>query len=135
MKKQVFSVMIFAIFSTTGFGQENKAPKRGADNDANGCIGSAGYSYSKLKKDCIRVFEQRIQLNEVSKIKSYSSIVAVVFKDDKSLVELFIPNEKESVLLKRTGKRGNYIWRDTTYSLTASEAYVLKKGTKIIYKS
>lgn len=135
MKKQVFIALLFAMLSVTSFGQVKKAKKVGNDKDPHGCIASAGYSYSKIKKDCIRVFEQKIQLNEVNPSKSYSSIVAVIFSDDKLTAELFIPNSNESLLLKRTGKKGNYIWKNTVYSLTAMDQYVLKKGTKIIYKS
>lgn len=135
MKKQSFVAMLFAIFTLTSYGQVKKAKTAGADKDAHGCIASAGYTYSKIKKDCIRVFEQKIQLNEVGATKSYSSIVAVIFSDDKLTAEIFVPSTKESVLLKRTGKKGNYIWKNAVYSLTASESYVLKKGNKIIYKS
>ena len=135
MKKYVFVAMFFFFYSVTSFGQVKKIKKVGNDKDSHGCIASAGYTYSKIKKDCIRVFEQKIQLNEVSATKSYTSIVAVIFSEDKSSAELFIADEKESVLLKRTGKKGNYIWKNTVYSLTAMDQYVLKKGTKIIYKS
>ena len=135
MKKQVIPAILFAMLSLTSSAQDKKSPKVGADKNTQGCIASAGYTYSKLKKDCIRVFEQKIQLNEVSATKSYTSIVAVIFSEDKSSAELFIADEKESVLLKRTGKKGNYKRKNTVYSLTAMDQYVLKKGTKIIYKS
>ena len=135
MKKQVFLVLISALFSSIVIGQEKKETIKGADKDTNGCIVSAGYTYSKLKKNCIRVFEQKIKLNEVDPTKSYTSIVAVIFSQDKKNVELFIADEKESVILKRTGNKGNYIWKNSTYALSVSDKYVLKKGNKIIYKS
>jgi hypothetical protein len=135
MKKQLFIAIIIAMFSSAGIGQVRKVAKVGIDKDVSGCIASAGYSYSKLKKDCIRVFEQKIQLYEVAPTATYSSIVAVIFSDDKATVELFIPKEKESVILKRTGKKGNYIWKNNVYAFTGITKYVLKKGDKIIFKS
>jgi hypothetical protein len=135
MKKQLFVAIVFAMYSLSGIGQVKKVTKVGADKDAHGCIASAGYSYSKLKKDCIRVFEQKIQLTEVAPTASYSSIAAVIFSDDKTSIELFLPKEKESVILKRTGKKGNYIWKNNVYAFTGSTKYVLKKGDKIIFKS
>lgn len=135
MKKQVIPAILFAMLSLTSSAQDKKSPKVGADKNTQGCIASAGYTYSKLKKDCIRVFEQKIQLNEVAPTATYSSIVAVIFSDDKTTVELFIPKEKESVVLKRTGKKGNYIWKNENYSFTGNTKYVLKKGVKVIFKS
>ena len=32
-------------------------PQAGADRDAHGCIGSAGYTWSNVRKQCIRIFE------------------------------------------------------------------------------
>ena len=33
------------------------APVAGADRDAHGCIASAGYTWSSVRKQCIRIFE------------------------------------------------------------------------------
>ena len=60
-------------------------------------------------------------------------MVAIIFSQDKKNAELFIADEKESVILKRTGNKGNYIWKNTTYALSVSDKYVLMKGNKIIY--
>lgn len=56
MKKTiVFSAMFLGslVFAQT-------TPVLGGDKDAHGCIGSAGYTYSQVKKDCVRTFEQKI---------------------------------------------------------------------------
>jgi hypothetical protein len=44
----------------------------GGDKDVHGCKASAGYTYSQIKNDCVRVFEQKIKLKEVSSDKSYT---------------------------------------------------------------
>jgi hypothetical protein len=55
---------------------------KGGDRDAHGCIGSAGYTYSQIKKDCVRVFEQKIKLTEVAPKGSSTSMAAVIFSKD-----------------------------------------------------
>ncbi|MCY1662277.1 hypothetical protein [Chryseobacterium sp. SL1] len=51
----------------------------GGDKDVHGCKASAGYTYSQIKNDCVRVFEQKIKLKEVSSDKSYTTSTAVIF--------------------------------------------------------
>jgi len=38
-------------------------PMTGNDRDEHGCIGSAGYTWSVVKNDCIRIFEAGKRLN------------------------------------------------------------------------
>jgi hypothetical protein len=35
-----------------------KTPVLGGDKDAHGCIGSAGYTYSQIRKDCVRLLKK-----------------------------------------------------------------------------
>ena len=37
----------------------------GGDRDKHGCIGSAGYQWSEVQQDCIRVFEKGIRMKAV----------------------------------------------------------------------
>ena len=46
------------------------APQVGADKDAHGCIGSAGYTYSVVRKDCIRLWEEGTALTPVVQIEN-----------------------------------------------------------------
>ncbi|MEW5675926.1 hypothetical protein ABGT15_06395 [Flavobacterium enshiense] len=111
----------------------------GADKDENGCVASAGYMWSELRKNCIRVFEEGYRLapfnnqaeaneedNEQETLNAY-----VIFNEDKDTAELFLPNEKESVLLENEGTTyGKGEWK-----LETSKGYVLKKGNEIQYVS
>lgn len=83
----------------------------GGDRDAHGCIGSAGYTYSKIKKDCIRTFEQKIKLSEVA--SNGNRMAAVIFSKDMKQAEIFLYNENESVILKKSGK----VWKKANYTL------------------
>ncbi len=107
------------------------AQKVGSDRDVHGCIGSAGYTYSQLRNDCVRVFEQKIKLNEVKSDKSYTSMTAVIFNKNMSKAEIFIPDENaKSIILERQGK--GKIWKSGSH---VKESYVLvpykKKGYQI----
>ena len=41
-------------------GKQAGKPMPGADRDRHGCIASAGYTWSKVRKDCVRTFEEGI---------------------------------------------------------------------------
>ncbi|WP_312396337.1 hypothetical protein [Chryseobacterium sp.] len=107
------------------------AQKVGGDRDVHGCIGSAGYTYSQLRNDCVRVFEQKIKLNEVKSDKSYTSMTAVIFNKSMSKAEIFITDgNAKSIILERQGK--GKIWKSGSH---VKESYVLvpykKKGYQI----
>ena len=61
-------ILLLALLTGIGghcFVQTDSRPQSnivGNDRDADGCIGSAGYTWSQIKKDCIRLFEEKVQL-------------------------------------------------------------------------
>lgn len=105
-------------------------PKVGADKDVQDCIASAGYTYSQLKKECIRTFEQKIQLKEFVTKGNYTA--AVLFNKDQSKAEIFLKEEKTSIILDRFTKG---IWKNTAYTLTQDKGFVLSKNKKAVYMS
>ncbi|MEZ2334798.1 hypothetical protein AB6735_04150 [Mucilaginibacter sp. RCC_168] len=117
------------LFVTISYAQK----ATGGDRDKHGCIGSAGYTYSIIKKDCIQTFAQKIKLKEVDPKRSFSTIAAVIFSDDNKKAEIFLSDYKESQILIRTGKKGNYVWKKGDLKLTDKDGYQLKKGKKLIY--
>lgn len=81
------------------------AQKVCGDKDVHGCIGSAGYTYSQIKNTCVKVFEQKIKLNEVSSDKSYTSMTAVIFSKNMKKAEIFISDGAAKALsLREKGK-------------------------------
>lgn len=109
---------------------------KGGDRDSHGCIGSAGYTYSQVKKDCVRVFEQKIKLKEVKPEGSFTSMTAVIFNEDKSKAEVFLPNMKESLILTKFGRANSKTWKNGSYTLVhyKKTGYQLKKDKKVIYQ-
>ena len=101
-----------------------ETPMVGGDRDEHGCIGSAGYTWSALRGECIQVFEVGTRLNPVD-IKEEEAVFSafIVSKDgDNSQVELFITNEEQSLILKQgadgTFKNGKYTYNAQTKELS-----------------
>ncbi len=77
------------------------------DTDKNGCTTSAGYKWSSLRKDCIRVFEEGFRLNPIEdQVGSFENELEdndvscfVIFSQDRKQAEVFLPLAKESIIL------------------------------------
>jgi|SRR5690625_3968920 len=80
----------------------------GADVDSHGCKRSAGFTWSQLRDDCIQIFEEGLTLLPVDFEESELVYAAfVLYSEDKSEIELFLPSEKESILLQKI-EEGSY---------------------------
>lgn len=128
MKKTIlFSLMFLGSLVLA----QKKTPVVGNDRDVHGCIGSAGYTYSQIRNECVRVFEQKIKLKEVDSDKGYASITAVIFSKNMKRAEIFIPDgAAKSIILERQGK--SKVWKS---GKAIKDGYVLipykKKGYQI----
>lgn len=72
----------------------------GGDQDAHGCKASAGYTWSQLRGECVRLFETGRRLNPSQPAGSGATLSAfVVPGPDKTRLELFLPRQPQSVLL------------------------------------
>ncbi|MGH1517785.1 hypothetical protein [Chryseobacterium sp. JK1] len=136
MKKTIlFSAMFLSSLAFT----QKKAPVLGGDRDVHGCIGSAGYTYSQLKNDCIKTFSQKIKLKAVNSDQSYSSTTAVIFTKNMKKVEVFIPDGvAKSIILDREGnekvwKSGSHI-KDSYVLTPYKKGYQIKKNDVVIYQ-
>lgn len=130
MRKIIFGVFIMCSLSNELNAQVNV----GGDSDKHGCKGSAGYTWSELKKECIQPFTLDIKLSSVDTSRSYSTFAALIFSKDRKMVEVIM--EQPSVILKRTGKKGNYTWKKDEWTLRQKNGYgyEIKKGNKLMYK-
>ncbi|WP_417429432.1 hypothetical protein [Halpernia sp.] len=70
-----------------------------------------------LNKDAITLNS----VKEGSTEKAY-----LVFNEDQSKAELFLPNEKLGTILERKGSEGNYTWTDGKLELIQWKGYVLR---------
>ena len=133
------TILFSALFlGSLAFAQ--KAQMVGGDKDIHGCKASAGYTYSQLRNDCIRVFEQKIKLNEVSSDKSYTTSTAVIFSKNMKKAEIFIPDgSANSIILDRQGKSkvwksGKHIKDSYVLSPYKKTGYQIRKNDAVIYQ-
>ena len=82
----------------------------GNDRDAHGCIGTAGYTWSQIRQECIRIFESGQLLSPID--KSETSVAFVVYSANWSKLELFSPTSSTSIILL---KSENDTYSDDTY--------------------
>ena len=142
----LFSIIIGLSFSCAKKVSEEKKPTQettkavkeetdssvsvvGGDSDEHGCKASAGYTWSLLKKECIRIFENSTKLSHAEDGKTYTTVAYVIFDGDKA--ELFLDTQKESIILERKSEGDSWIKDDL--QLIPWKGYVLKKGEKILY--
>ena len=103
--------------------QAQEAPTIGGDRDEHGCIPSAGQSWSQLRQECVQVFEVGTRLNPVEKKEGEAVISTfVLFNDDRSKAEIFLPNsDVESIILDKaadgTYKADRYVFNDAEQAL------------------
>ena len=96
--------------------QAQEAPATGGDRDEHGCIPSAGQSWSQLRQECVQVFEVGTRLNPVEKKEGEAVISAfVLFNDDRSKAEIFLPNS--DVAADGTYKADRYAFNDAEQAL------------------
>lgn len=140
--KKLFLSLTFAMFCALTFAQSPAKPEKptkpvmvGGDRDKHGCIGSAGYTYSVIKKDCVRLFEQKTQLKEVNAKGSATFNATVIFSADNKQAEIFVPRAKSSTILTRTrGTKRSSVWKKGKYALyQKGDTYILKESNKPIF--
>ena len=102
----------------------------GNDKDKHGCIASAGYTWSEVRKDCIRTFETGTRLNNAINPKATTAAFAV-FSSDSSVTELFLPGSSHNPLLLKSGNN----WKNKTFELKKVDGKLsLYKKGKLIYQ-
>ena len=107
----------------------------GADRDEHGCIGSAGYTWCEVRKDCIRLFEDGIRTEAVD---GSGQVMYVVFSPDSLKAELFgSESEGSEVLERRTLPSGGHVWNvedDDTKNLRYTDgAWTISRRGKLIF--
>ncbi len=139
MKKTALLILVITTFISCDFFKttEDDAPKEpkkdlvlGGDKDENGCLASAGYTWSKLNKECVRAFSG-IQLMPIEKTDDATLCAYLLFDESGNKSELFLPNVEGSIILERSGK--DKPWKFNDWELIPLNGYQLKKGGKLVY--
>lgn len=113
MRKNIWIIVIgLVIFSAC---KSSQTPQSiGGDKDRHGCLTAAGYTWSELRRDCIRVFEDGVRINDPALPSSVTSYA--VFAADSSRVEVFRPSPFRNEMLKRQGD----VWQGKSCKLFRS---------------
>lgn len=101
--------------------KEKTAYQVGNDSDSHGCKASVGERWSFLMHKCVRLFENATRLIAVDYKKKSAFIL---FNDNLSKAELFLPEMKEEQIILIKGKDG--VFSDKNYK------YDKKKGILFI---
>jgi len=119
--------------STMSIEKDSLGTVAGPDKDDKGCVTSAGYKWSVLKNTCIRPFEVGVRLNPVAEIEAGDPVISAfaVLEENGNRAELYIPNEKESIVMERKSEKDPYTKED--WKLLTLKGFMLKKGDSIMY--
>jgi hypothetical protein len=111
----------------------------GNDADSKGCKGSAGYSWSALRKECIRPWENGIAFLKTK--EGQTTAAYLILSVDKRNAELFC-SESEipsllSVSFKRTDKGLLYLFEDAANRwalVNDAGKYLLQSNGETLYR-
>ena len=116
--------------------EEVKAPVKdstivGADKDDDGCLASAGYTWSKLNKECVKAFTG-IQLNPTDNAATEDVTLCayVLFNEEGDKAEIFLPDDK-SFIVSKSGSEKVWVFED--YQLIPQTGYELKKAGQVVF--
>lgn len=114
---------------------QTSPPMVGNDTDKHGCKASAGYRWSVLHNECIRIFETGVRLDPIAKDLEQTLSAFVVIKTDGSdqEIELFVPYDEQTIIVK---KESADKWKNDKYTLTKTkDTYNIEDvNRKLLYK-
>lgn len=102
-------ILCVGVLSACGQAKTKEQPevRVGSDRDKHDCIASAGYTWSEVQQNCIRLFESGIRV-EATDGKSSAFIV---FSPDSTQAEVFFSNDSiREILDRRSLPAGGYAW-------------------------
>lgn len=85
----------------------------GGETDEHGCIAAAGYTWSRLRKECIRVWENAVALESTD---PEASGACYLHFSEENIAEAFFSEEEHGQLLNPKGD--HWVTTNNTYRLT-----------------
>ncbi len=105
----------------------------GGEQDDHGCLIAAGEVWSELQQNCVQIFNIGQRLNPIEQNEEDAVLSAfVLFSEDSSQVELFLPDEEGSVILN---KDENDIYQNDTFKFDSNESALYKDNEKVFQSS
>ncbi len=105
----------------------------GDDVDSHGCNLSAGYTWSQVSNDCIRVFEAGIRMKDMMDSTATSSAF-IVFAKDSSQCEVFLPQVEASLVLPVKDVKGTKVWASDDITVKQVKGqWEIVNGDKLLF--
>ncbi len=124
--------MIFANRKTISFDSKNTLKAIDCSLDKEDCAGLMGYFWSEIEGTCLKARERGVRLNPVNGPGVVEKAAFIIFSEDQSKVELFLPGKKP-VLMERKGEEGSHYWENDDLRLYPWKGYILKRGDELLY--
>jgi len=122
--------MIGIILLLTSYFHIYAQNKIGGAKDKHACISAAGYQWSTLTNNCIRPFELKIQLSNIS----HTYNCGIIFAKDQKQAEIF--SKEGNFLMVSQNKNNNLYLSKNGYILEKNKNHwiVKSKNKEIIYQ-
>lgn len=94
----------------------------GNDRDEHGCIGSAGYQWSAVLNNCIRIFEAGTRLSAAAAVSDKTVDAFAILSADNTKAEIYVPKLSGSGIILTQTKNNSKTW--------VKDEWLLEKTTK-----
>ncbi|MDR2221600.1 MAG: hypothetical protein LBE34_02560 [Flavobacteriaceae bacterium] len=110
------------------------------EEDEHGCTYTAGYRWSQINQDCLRVFEVGFRLNPLSledgneeenELEDNEVSCFVIFDKEEKKAEIFLPNNLKSIVLENKNLKG--VYSNDGWELDTKNKFVLKHKGEITF--
>lgn len=114
----------------------------GGDDDDQGCLASAGMTWSPIRNRCLRLFEQGLSLDPVPLPTGSSAVISafIVFAGEdrtpanNEMVELVILSEPAPLRLTRTNTPSVYSKAGSPFRVKAGKSWTVERDGKVIFE-
>ncbi len=135
MKHFVWLLAAFGVAACSGVEQLD-SPLVGGERDSYGCVTSAGYTYSHLRQQCLRPWEDGIRLAAVETAGvPLASGAYVLLSDDGSRAELFWALGPSAVLERAFAPQGPYWTNDGVRLERLPQGWRLYKENRLLFQA
>jgi len=115
-----------------------QGPVVGADRDAHNCIASAGYTYSAVRGECVRLWEVGTALMPVVQIEEPVLAAYVVQDESGKEAEVFLPGFTQGLIMTRNDNADIPTWTAPdgwTLTYDPDQGWKLSQGGELVYAS
>ena len=129
----VVLVIVYVPFTPS----QTTEPMVGADRDGHNCIASAGYTYSAVRGECIRLWESGTALFPVIQVEEPVLAAYVVQSENGREAEVFLPGFEQGLVMNRMEAADVPTWTADGWTLTydPDQGWKLLQDSEEVYTS